>query len=222
MRYNPPNPALLMLACVGFLSGVAPDASAYDLNRALVSVHTPGDGFLALRSEPSAKTGVRLAKIPDGTQLTLGTCIANQNGGNWCQTRFAGFSGWVMDRYVLRDHPAVPPSGPALDRPVMVGGDPEEDACGSLGVVSGLNPAGDGFLALRAAPGTQAKLLHKLQEGDAVYVCDEAPGWLGVVVSPSNPLINCEVSSPIIPRQPYPGQCKKGWVSSKLIEIDAG
>jgi len=222
MFYNAFHPVLLLVVCAGFLFGTAPVASAENQPLTLVTVNTPGDGFLALRSEPSAKTGVRLAKIPHGTQLSLGTCTPSSKGSNWCQASYNGFNGWVLDQYVRPVQAAHVPSLPTEDqRPVMIGGDPEFDACGMLGEVSGLNPAGDGFLALRSAPSGQAKLLHKLQEGDAVYICEEVPGWMGVVVYPSNPMINCDVSSPVMPRQPYRGECKSGWVSSKWIELMA-
>lgn len=40
----------------------------------IVTVNSPGDGFLALRSAPSSETGSRLAKIPHGTAFTIGAC----------------------------------------------------------------------------------------------------------------------------------------------------
>ena len=104
----------------------------------------------------------------------------------------------------------------------MVGGDPEYDACGSLGVVRGLKPGGDGFLALRSGPSANARMIDKLREGDAVYMCDDVPGWIGVVVYPPNPMIDCGVMERIVPKQPYSGACKAGWVSEKFIELVAG
>lgn len=72
---------------------------AYSAGNVSVTVNTPGDGFLALRSEPTTKSGRRLVKIPHGTPIQLGGCQRDQ-GGNWCQTSYNGFSGWVFDRYV--------------------------------------------------------------------------------------------------------------------------
>lgn len=191
-----------------------------------VIVNSPDDGFLALRSEPTTKSGKRLAKIPHGTALRLGVCQPTSNG-SWCQTSYAGLSGWVLDRYVMpieavptnRADPGRPSGG---DRAVMVGGDPEGDACGALGEVRGLTLGGDGFLALRSGPSSNARMIGKLQEGDAVYMCDDVPGWIGVVVYPSNPMISCDVTHTITPRQPYSGPCKTGWVSEKFIELVAG
>jgi hypothetical protein len=66
------------------------------------TVNTPGDGFLALRTDPSIRIGSRLAKIPHGTKLDLGECTNDSSGGRWCRTRYGGQSGWVFDRYVVR------------------------------------------------------------------------------------------------------------------------
>jgi hypothetical protein len=67
-----------------------------------VRVNTPGDGFLALRSEPSTRRGSRLAKIPHGTTIELGDCAPSTGRGNWCRTRYDGKAGWVLDLYVVR------------------------------------------------------------------------------------------------------------------------
>lgn len=67
------------------------------------TVNTPGDGFLALRSEPSTQRGRRLLKIPHGTVLTLERCVAAAGNDAWFQANYANKNGWVFDRYVLRD-----------------------------------------------------------------------------------------------------------------------
>lgn len=218
------KPALYAMLLSGALFGVAmvPEARAYDDQVGSVKVNTPGDGFLALRSEPSAKRGQRLTKIPHGTYLQLATCEVNVQGETWCETNYHGFTGWVYQKYVLPVSTEVTPQMVSGARPVMVGGDPEFDACGSMGMVSGLKPGGDGFLALRAGPSSQAALLDKLYTGEIVYICDAVGGWYGVVVVPANPERQCGVSSPIMPQQPYNGPCESGWVSSKWIEVTAG
>lgn len=70
--------------------------------RDTASVNTPGDGFLALRSEPSIRRGKRLLKIPHNTVLTLGECVTNEADGRWCRTGFQGEVGWVFERYLVR------------------------------------------------------------------------------------------------------------------------
>lgn len=63
--------------------------------RDTASVNTPGDGFLALRSEPSIRCGKRLLKIPHNTVLTLDECVTSEADGRWCRTGFQGEVGWV-------------------------------------------------------------------------------------------------------------------------------
>lgn len=81
------------------------DVSGKDVRRegksGAVTVNTPGDGFLALRSQPSSKSGVRVLKIPHGSELHLGACIAASGGDNWCEATYQGQSGWILDRYVV-------------------------------------------------------------------------------------------------------------------------
>jgi hypothetical protein len=55
------------------------------------TVNTPGDGFLALRSEPSTKQGVRPGKIPHGTLLDLGGCVRHSATQRWCIPSTRGF-----------------------------------------------------------------------------------------------------------------------------------
>lgn len=63
----------------------------------IARVNTPGDGFLALRSDPSAKIGTRLDKIPHETKLKLENCNFDSS---WCKTTYDGKSGWVFTKYL--------------------------------------------------------------------------------------------------------------------------
>jgi flagellar basal body-associated protein FliL len=70
-----------------------------------VTADSPGDGFLALRSEPNSETGARLAKIPHGTAFTIGSCLDYKitprgNRGRWCTANYSGQTGWVFDAFV--------------------------------------------------------------------------------------------------------------------------
>jgi len=65
-------------------------------------VHTPGDGFLALRSEPTIRRGKRVLKIPHGTELTLGECVTRRDDGRWCRTGYQGRTGWVAEQFLVR------------------------------------------------------------------------------------------------------------------------
>lgn len=67
--------------------------------------NSPGDGFLALRSEPSSETGERIAKIPHGATMTVLGCPKSSNAGkmsgHWCQVIYNGQSGWAFDAYMI-------------------------------------------------------------------------------------------------------------------------
>lgn len=65
-------------------------------------VNSPSDGFLALRDQPSAKFGSRIAKIPHGDIVVLGKCTDDAETiggrtGHWCRVRWEGKTGWVFD-----------------------------------------------------------------------------------------------------------------------------
>jgi hypothetical protein len=108
----------------------------------------------------------------------------------------------------------------ALAVPVIVGKVAEYDACMSSGAVKGLDPHGDGFLAVRAGPGSQYQMIDKLLEGQNVFVCDERGQWLGVVYTRGNQ--DCGVTSALNKPTPYPGPCLAGWVHRNFINITAG
>lgn len=85
-------------------SPLPPDPMSYPV----VTVNSPRDGFLALRSEPCIGVcGTTLLKIPHGTRLRLGTCkdnieIADRRRGRWCYTSYGGYTGWIFDGFVTR------------------------------------------------------------------------------------------------------------------------
>lgn len=68
-------------------------------------VNSPGDGFLALRSEPNSETGERLAKIPHGASVTILGCPKASNvgkmSGRWCQVIYNGQAGWAFDAFLI-------------------------------------------------------------------------------------------------------------------------
>jgi len=101
---------------------------------------------------------------------------------------------------------------------VQVGGD-DMDACSSMGEVVGLKRNGDNFLAVRAGPGSTEAKLDEIHMGDAVFICDERNGWMGIVYGGGR---GCGVSSPVVPRQTYMGPCRSGWVSARFVEVTAG
>jgi hypothetical protein len=104
--------------------------------------------------------------------------------------------------------------------PVMVGGIAELDACRGLGEVRGLNPRGDGFLAVRTGPGRKYPMVDRLYNGHQVYFCDDHGEWIGIVYGEH--VQDCGVSSPLPRRQPYKGPCQSGWAHRNWLVLIAG
>ncbi|MBK9154387.1 MAG: SH3 domain-containing protein [Chloracidobacterium sp.] len=70
-------------------------------------VNSPNDGFLALRSLPDSDRGIRLAKIPHGTELEIIDCEPYRKSiggrsGRWCLVEYAGITGWVFDAWLAK------------------------------------------------------------------------------------------------------------------------
>ena len=53
-------------------------------------------------------------------------------------------------------------------------------ACWATSRVAGLNPRGDGFLAVRTGPGTKYRMIDKLYNGDVVETMKRRGSWVGV------------------------------------------
>ena len=82
-----------------------PDLDDLDLEFRTATVESPGDGFLALRSEPSSDYGERLAQIPHGSKINVVSCDADKvtigsRRGSWCLVEWNGRAGWVFDAWL--------------------------------------------------------------------------------------------------------------------------
>ena len=104
--------------------------------------------------------------------------------------------------------------------PVIAGQIRGYDACGSVGVVRGLDPRGDGFLAVRAGPGSNYDMLDKVYTDQLLSVCDDRGKWLGVVYSHESE--DCGVSTPWPRPAAYTGPCRSGWVYRTYVKDFAG
>jgi len=103
--------------------------------------------------------------------------------------------------------------------PVMYGGYPEEDACGALGVIRGIDKHGDGFVAIRRGAGTRYRIKDKIyKNGTQVWMCDSHGKWIGILYGKSD----CGTGTSISKRKPYRGSCKSGWVYTKYVVMTAG
>lgn len=89
----------------GRTANTAPFPEPSKAGIATARVNSPNDGFLALRDEPDADYGARLAKIPHGTVVTLEDCQRNRvtvggRSGRWCMVTYEGTTGWVFDAWL--------------------------------------------------------------------------------------------------------------------------
>lgn len=55
-----------------------------------------------------------------------------------------------------------------------------EAACSGAGTVMGLDPDGDGFLAVRSGPGSNYRMIDKLVNGNRVAIINGQGNWLAV------------------------------------------
>jgi len=125
---------------------------------------------------------------------------------------------------LLAEEDGLPDEAPAqvAIRPVRYGFDgPEMDACGGFGQVSGLNPNGDNFLAVRGSPFVGSVELDRLESGQGVYMCEFVDGWVGIVYDKTG-VGDCGTGSPIAGTQEYGGACESGWVSERFVTLMAG
>ena len=95
-------------------------------------------------------------------------------------------------------------AGPVIAQQLDVDFSIVEDgqAAGCAGsIVSGLDPNGDGFLAVRTGPGSEFRKIDELHNGNQVRTCARTGKWVGVYYGQ--------------PRQ-------KGWVHSNWLIDGAG
>lgn len=75
-------------------------------SRSNATVSASGDGFLAMRSQPSTNSGYRILKIPHRANVRVLGCQqtttrVDGRSGRWCQVSYAGKSGWVFDGWLV-------------------------------------------------------------------------------------------------------------------------
>jgi hypothetical protein len=109
-------------------------------------------------------------------------------------------------------------------RLVMVAGNGDFDACLSTSFIKKLKP--NSFLSVRAGPSLKAKETARLPSGDAVWNCDAAGVWVGIVYNPNQRSpdegLDCDLGPSDTPRRPYRGDCQSGWVHGSYLLNLAG
>lgn len=63
-----------------------------------------------------------------------------------------------------------------------------EAACFGMGEVMGLNPAGDGFLAVRTGPGANHRKIGEVHNGDRVGIYARRGDWFAISFGPDQRL----------------------------------
>jgi hypothetical protein len=116
---------------------------------------------------------------------------------------------------------AATPAAAQPSRPVVLGTPgPFRTAC-AFGDITGLNPHGDNFLSVRAAPNPRARELDRLwPRRQQVRLCERTRDgrWYGIAYHRN---AACDVQVPLRPHA-YRGPCRSGWVSARYITISAG
>ncbi len=111
-----------------------------------------------------------------------------------------------------------------LVRRVMVAGNGDMDACLSTSFVRNLKPGA--YLSVRAGPDTRSKEIGHLRPGHAVWNCDSAGEWVGIVYRPDqrsqNEGIDCDLGPSDTARRAYRGDCRSGWVHGSYLLSLAG
>lgn len=111
--------------------------------------------------------------------------------------------------------------GTSVFRPVIVGHEPELEACTSMGEIAGLSPNGDGFLSVRTGP--KGKEVDRVTNGRVVNMCDSAGDWVGIVYpnAGQDPL-SCGVARSFDKPKTYTGPCHYGWVHKDFVQQISG
>lgn len=109
-------------------------------------------------------------------------------------------------------------------RLVKIGLDgPRFDACASSGEVTNLNPQGDNYLSVRAAPTSAAEESDRLQPGSRFAMCQKVGDWYGVIYPPQDSEnVNCGTGSPVSSKRDYEGTCRSGWINENFVKLVAG
>lgn len=107
---------------------------------------------------------------------------------------------------------ALPLSAQSLDVPLRIpAGDGQAAICASS-YVAGLDPNGDGFLAVRRGPGTEFAKIDEVHNGDVLFTCDARGPWTGVIYTGSNANRGYQAEH----------QERRGWVHSNWLVALAG
>lgn len=113
-------------------------------------VHSPGDGYLNLRTGPGSSYDI-VRRMGHGSKVDV---LETKGGWSRVRHRTSGSEGWAFGKYLVR------PKANSAHRRVY--------------------SPGDGYLNLRSGPGSDFKILRRMYHGDRVRVLEHKGGWFRV------------------------------------------
>ena len=116
---------------------------------------------------------------------------------------------------------AITPISPPMPVPVLLGNDPNMDACPSMARPNLPRGGADGFLSLRAGPGTAWPEIARLRPSTLMFECEGSGIWAAVIVRPDGGG-DCAIPTPARKLTQYKGPCRHGWVARRYLETVAG
>lgn len=155
------------------------------------------------------------AKSLDSTALPrAGTTLPNPRNTGAIPRTLAGLG--VMLALAL---PAQAQAQSTASVQMAMNTSPKAVVCPDRGKVQGLDPRGDGFLAVRTGPSTEHEQIDELHNGDVIMLCDYQNGWHGVIYpAPGQRESDCVRSaSRMGGAAEYRGPCKAGWVHGNWV-----
>ncbi|SFR96604.1 hypothetical protein [Sphingomonas jatrophae] len=105
--------------------------------------------------------------------------------------------------------------------PVLLRADPNVDACPSFLRVKLPEGGREGFLSLRAGPGTAWPEIARLRPATSMIACSEKADWIAVIIQPGGGG-DCAIPVPTGKPLRYAGPCRHGWVNRRFVETVAG
>jgi len=155
------------------------DSTEYPRPAYVTGLKSAGDNYLSLRAGPGSNNN-EIARLRLNTPLQ----VLSQKQG-WYQVRLSnGQQGWTYGRYVRFGQIPIP-TEIVIDTSVH----------GEQLVVSHLSRSGDGYLSLRAGPGTSHRELARLRPNTRLTATGKSGRWYRV----------------------KPNQSVEGWVSAKFL-----
>lgn len=113
-------------------------------------VHSPGDGFLNLRTGPGSAYNI-VRRMGHGSAVDI---LETKGGWSLVHHRASGDKGWAYRKYLVNKA-----QSPGMRR---------------------VHSPGDGFLNMRSGPGSDFAVLQRMYHGDRVKILERKGNWVRV------------------------------------------